>query len=244
MSHSPSTTVWSLTGTVASQRPAAMPIQLDLARPAQGIDTQCGDHHDHLLGLGLGTGDAPLWPTDHWLRGDDLAAVYEPADARHLRATVMWKMRAGEAGVTGWEVVVSAQTSLLTTDAAIAVVSTVEADDLLWSDGRGEQHDWQPIDPDGAVPAGATCILARRGAGDAHATSLLIAVHPADHRHIIIARAGRRVQIECWLFSSAIEKGVLLRSRVLAAIGPAPTDAAWAGRIVAGFAASPPPLTT
>ncbi|MCE9632406.1 MAG: hypothetical protein K8S94_17070 [Planctomycetia bacterium] len=248
MSHSPSTAVWSLTDTVASRQLATMPIELDLNLPSRGIVARRHGRDDQLLGVDLtareSAADTTLRPVDHWLRGGDLAAVYEPADARHLRATAMWRMHDGATDVTGWEVVVSAQTSLLESDAAVAVVSTVEADDLLWNDGRQSHHAWQPIGTAGAVPDAATCILIRRDAVAADATSLLIAVHPADHRRIIVTRSGHRARIECWLFSSAIEKGVLLRSRVLAAIGPAQADTTWAERLAAGFAASPPPLTT
>ena len=46
------------------------------------------------------------------------------------------------------------------------------------------------------------------------------------------------------LFASAIEKGVLLRGRVLAAVGPHDLDEGWASSLLAAFVASPPPLTT
>jgi putative heme iron utilization protein len=63
-------------------------------------------------------------------------------------------------------------------------------------------------------------------------------------RQIRVDRHGSRTTISCWLFSSAVEKGVLLRSRVLAAIGPTANDTAWAAALAAAFAHSPPILTT
>jgi hypothetical protein len=63
-------------------------------------------------------------------------------------------------------------------------------------------------------------------------------------RHIDIDRAGDLLRVRCWLFSTAIEKGQLFRSRVLAAVGPARDDEAWAGGLGSAFAAAPPPLTT
>ncbi len=248
MSHSPFTGVWTLAGTTASRQPPSPPTELDLAFPDRGVVVRHGGRHDQLLGVDLaaraGAADGVVGPIDHWLRANDVAAVYEPIDARRLRATAMWRMHEGEPEVAVWELVVSAQTSLLQSDAEVAVVSTVEADDLLWNDVRAGHQGWHSIGTDGAVPPEATCILARRGAAAAGATSLLIAVHPADHRHLFVTRAGPRARIECRLFSSAIEKGVLLRSRVMAALGPASADTAWAGRIAARFAASSPPLTT
>jgi hypothetical protein len=61
---------------------------------------------------------------------------------------------------------------------------------------------------------------------------------------LTIRRDGKRSVVECWLFSTALEKGVLLRSRVLAAIGPAADATLWAADLAASFAASPPMLTT
>jgi hypothetical protein len=71
---------------------------------------------------------------------------------------------------------------------------------------------------------------------------VLVAVHPADVRRILVASAAGRVRVTCWLFTAAIEKGVLLKSRVLAAVGPA-ADTAWADALVVDLAASPPPLS-
>ena len=51
------------------------------------------------------------------------------------------------------------------------------------------------------------------------------------------------VGVACWLFSTVIEKGVLMSGRVLAAIGSATRDEAWADELCDAFAAAPPPLT-
>ncbi|MFM8377790.1 MAG: hypothetical protein ACKOB1_00535, partial [Planctomycetia bacterium] len=66
---------------------------------------------------------------------------------------------------------------------------------------------------------------------------------PDDRRRISWTERGGRASIVCWLFSSAVEKGVLLRSRVRAAIGPADGDTAWAEAIADAFAGSPPVLS-
>ncbi len=214
-------------------------LDVDLRRPERGLATSTRDgHRDHLLGVGVAatTADASAPLTDHWQRGSDLTAVYEPADPRHLRATAMWRIHDALGDVARWEVVVSAQTSLLESDAALAVISDIEADEVRWSTPL---PCWQPLDARGPLPDEATCILARR-----RDTSILIATHPTDRRRITVRHAAGRARIECWLFPSAIEKGVLLRSRVMAAAGPGPQDEAWAGEIASAFAASPPPLTT
>jgi hypothetical protein len=73
---------------------------------------------------------------------------------------------------------------------------------------------------------------------------VLVAAHPGDARRMTVRREGTRIVVECWLFSTELEKGVLLRSRVLAAIGPTADATRWAGDLAARFAASPPILTT
>jgi len=234
---------WSLANHVASQRSrdaaGGIAAELDLRRPDRGLATTTRDgHRDHLLGVGVAAAraheSAPL--TDHWLRGSDLTAVYEPADPRQLRATAMWRIHAARGDVACWEVVVSAQTSLLESDAALAVISDIEADEVRWSTPL---PCWQPLDARTPLPDEATFILARRSG-----TSILIAMHPADRRRIDVRHAAGRARIECWLFPSAIEKGVLLRSRVMAAVGPRPRDEAWAAETASAFTASPPLLTT
>ena len=74
------------------------------------------------------------------------------------------------------------------------------------------------------------------------AEAVLVAVHPADVRRILVTSDAGRIRVTCWLFTAAIEKGVLLRSRVLAAQGPA-GETAWADELVRGLATAPPPLS-
>jgi hypothetical protein len=223
---------WSLADLVASRAGR----QLDLAAPATGLGETVLTEADRLLGLDLRPTRGEAGLVDHWVRGDDLVAVYEPVDPRRLRATAVW--RPLPAPATGWELVVSAQTSLVESDSAVAVTSSLPVDELSWSRGAAAgPAAWRPLEGLHCPPE-ANCLLVRHGA-----RAVLVAVHPADARQIVISRTGPRVDVECWLFSSALEKGVLLRSRVLAAIGPA-ADTAWAEAILTAFAAAPPPLTT
>jgi hypothetical protein len=225
------TAAWSMSGSVASQSFAGCRATLDVTTPGRGLEVQSADG-DAVLGVDLTA------LADHWVRGADVVATYEPADPRRLRSTVMWRALGCQAGVASWEVVVSAQTALLETDVAVAVHADVAAAILLWSAGGAAPH-WQPLAPATALPETATAILLRRPA-----STCLVAVHPSDARRIDAARHGDRWELTCRLFAAPLEKGVLLRSRVLAAVGPAGGDTAWAERILGAFAASPPPLTT
>jgi hypothetical protein len=126
----------------------------------------------------------------------------------------------------------------------VTVVSMVSGDELRAADWPATGHDlvWRrPADRRSRTSAPA-CLLVRRRDD---ATSVLIATHPGDAGGLVATSAAiDRVRIECPLFASRVEKGVLLRGRVLAAIGPRDGDEAWAATVAAAFAASPPLLET
>jgi len=212
---------------------------IDLERPRQGItlaDQAMPSSHS-LLGLDLRS-DCSL--TDHWLRGDDVTAVYETADDRHLRTTAMWRLHPSDGATRAWELIASAQTSLLQSDSALAVVSAIDATEVVWGTDMHGSMRWH-ADPSPE----ASCVLLRcSGTAGSSGTSVLVAAHPGDARRMTVRRDGKRVVVECWLFSTELEKGVLLRSRVLAAVGPTADASQWAADLAAKFAASPPMLTT
>ncbi|MFM7184923.1 MAG: hypothetical protein ACKO4Z_09160 [Planctomycetota bacterium] len=209
--------------------------RIDATAPLRGIQLDGPGGRDRLLALDLGErGSAPV--VDHWVRGPDLTVVCEPRDGRLLRATVMWRRSTPTGGIDAWEAIVSAQTALLDCDATLSVVSDVEVGELLVADAA---FSWTYSAGGRPLPAGVTATLARRPA-----TSVLVAVHPVDLRRIDAEIRDSVARIECRLFASAVEKGVLLRSRVLAAIGPRSGDEAWAAALLAAFAESPAPLTT
>lgn len=222
---------WSLAAGTASQAFASGDVRLDLGAPAAGLKVHHTDGRvDHLLGVDLSS------LADHWSRGTDVAAVYEPTDGRRLRSTVMWRSHPQRGGLAAWEVIASAQTAQLQTDVTVGVHSEFDADEILWASSH-RPVTWRPLPPGHAWPDDGTALLARRGG-----SSCLVAVHPADARRVVVQRAAGRCVVDCRLFASALEKGVLLRSRVLAAVGPACGDDDWAGRLLQTFVSSPPPL--
>lgn len=223
---------WTLDGLVASRAGAT----LDLAAVAAGVAITAAPDGDRVLGLDLrSTVERRCPPVDHWLRGDDAVAVYEPADPRRLRATAVWR----GAGDRAWEVIVSAQTALVESDSSIAVTCDLADGRVSWGRGHARGVVWLDADDAAVAPPEATCLVVRRPA-----ETVLVAVHPGDARRIVLRRDAGRLHVACWLFSAALEKGVLLRSRVLAAVGPSEGSDAWAARLVAAQAAAPPPLTT
>lgn len=267
VSHPVSPSLWHARGHVvvpAVEVAASLPLTLDLDHVAAGLvwgtDPATADR---LLGVDLRS-DCP--PTDVWLRGADITAVYEPADDRRLRATAMWRLHPQPAGspagknagkndtrglddVRACELIISAQTSVLESDSTIPVVADLADGERLWGcpQERGGMH-WIAAATQATQPPCATAVLVRR-----RDSSVLVGVHPADVRTLECTAggpAGRpgRCVITAWLFTGltekSIEKGVLLRGRVCAARGPAAGDAAWATAVLTAFNASPPPLTT
>lgn len=216
-------------------RGAAALARVDLAVPAAGLLTAEGDR---ILGIDLGV-ERP--PRDAWTRGDDLVAVWDSGDDRDLVTTGLWRRHVGpglaeERDVVAFVIVASATTRLLQADATLAVTSSIAADSVLSARWEGARPGAlvSTVDPRHGIH------LLRRAGG----RSVLLAIHPSDHQATTIERGEGRVRIACWLFPAGVEKGVLLRSRVLAAVGPAEGDAQWAGRVAARFAALPPELST
>lgn len=230
---------WRAVGSRVTDSGSVIPAEIDLDRPRRGIALagSAGTTADAILGLDLRS-DSRL--ADHWMRGDDVTAIYETVDARRLRTTAMWRLAPSDGATRAWELVVSSQTSLLQSDSFVAVVSEIDGGVTLWGTFRNGDVHWR------AAPSPeATCVLVQRcGPSGSAGTSVLVAAHPDDARRVTLGKDGGRTVIECWLFSTALEKGVLLRSRVLAAVGPTADATEWATRLTNTFAASPPMLTT
>jgi hypothetical protein len=216
---------------------------LDLDTPAHGVSlvSRRAAPADNLLGLDLG---GRPQRADHWIRGGDVTAVYESEDDRSLRTLAMWRLISSPAGTQAWELVLSAQTSLLETRANVGVVSRVRGDLVLSAAGGDGRCEFAA----GDLAATTTAVLVRLPAMEeeplAPLQSLLVAMHPEDRGRMSAASSAGVVEIGCRLFPTPLEKGVLLRSRVLAAVGPRANEVAWATEIANTFAASPPLLST
>jgi len=217
---------WSLVGHAARWGGAA----IDLADPGRGLRLAT-PVDDAILALDAASGERSLVPSDVWARGGDLTAVYEPADERRLRATMTWRPSAA-APDEGWEAIVSAQTALVTSDPHVAIVADVATGRPLWGSLDANSVRWS----ESAPPAPACLLLRRPGA------AVLVVVHPEAEHRLSLEHRGTRSRVVCRLFSEPVEKGVLLRARVLTA--RLADDAAEADRIVRAFVASPPVLTT
>lgn len=239
MTVSVATPSWTLAGHRGSCRRGTFAADVDLDDPASGLAVRSSPTDTgsvHLLGLDLA---ARCPPSDHWVRGSDITATYEPSDHRHLRATALWRQHAGESDVAAWQLIASAQTSLLDSDPAVAVVSSIAAADSSCLIRGPAAATWSRLRADELPLSGVTAVLVPRP----NAAAVLVAAHPGDAPHLTASWTQGRIRLVCRLFTEQLEKGVLLRSRVLGAVGPGGSTA-WADRLLTEFHAAPPPLTT
>lgn len=211
-------------------------VHVDLSAPSAGLVIADGDS---ILGLDIGhDGEA----SDAWIRGSDLTACWEPRDERELRATASWRCHrrgsdlAPPPGVAAWELIASATSRRLHADATLTVSSAVAAREVVAAPLDGGRAG--TFAPPGAP--GQALFLVRRDGG----TSVAIVIHPADRHAVDVSIASGRARVRCALFASGVEKGVLLRSSVLAAVGPSHHDLRWVIPIAERFCALPPELST
>jgi hypothetical protein len=241
MNASPPAAAWSLAAERASCTAGGMSSVIDLAVPQSGLAVvrPGAAEPDRLLGVELDPASACA---DAWCRGSDVTAMYETRDGGRLRATAMWRAQPAwlDTAVGAWcrEVVVSAQTALLESMPQISVSADVVGDSLVpvaYRAGRLEFSLTRDQEPHGFLVSGP---------GD---LAVVFLVHPVDARGVTARADAGRVRIAARLFPTAVEKGVLLRSRVITAIGPARDATApgsWLPTLATAFAASPPVLTT
>lgn len=242
----PTAPAWRRIGRAVETMPGARAgfagtVRVDLAAPSLGLTTSDGDR---LLGLDLG-GDGEA--SDAWIRGADLTACWEPHDDRELRATALWRCHGDGGGlalppdVVAWELIASATSRRLHADATLTVTADVAAEAVLAAAFAGDRRGGDR--PASFTPPGdprqAVFMIRRDGP-----TTVALVVHPADRHAATVTTASHRARFACRLFASGVEKGVLLRSRVLAALGPAAGDVAWIGSLAERFAALPPELST
>ena len=189
---------------------------------------------------------------DFYVRGTDLVATYGETLEWPLRAQIYWRAAANplDRAIASMELIATVQTSLLDSRPELMTHSTLpacEAFQLL--DPRSA--DFGPIEPTppnshrNEHPLRAACYLFRLPSNQISYAEM---VHPADAQGFSFeARAfgaDQGFQLRHQLFSERLEKGVILRARVLGVWLDREGDQAAAARHYAAFSASEPLLTT
>jgi hypothetical protein len=241
-------TVWSLRGTVADLNCGNLSARIDASRPSAGLyDVSIAgvQHVSDLLRVHRTDGAVqrswPLALTESYVRGNDLVASYEATEEWPFSPQLYWQadsLRAVAGVLASASLLVSVQTHLLDTVPQIAVASLVPCDEspVVLVSGCV-----QPV-VQTTLPTNEDCCVVSRlkdvpfsyieimPAGDFHATSL--------HAE------GKGVAFEWRLFAEFLEKGVIRRARLHAAIVPREKDVEIAAACCKAIDRLQLPLTT
>lgn len=225
-------------------------VQLDL--PAQGL-TRCQAHGHSQPNLKLlGVEIESLSPdrheilVDHYPRGGDLVATYAQTADRPFRVQIYWRAAPSSAPVSGADLLVSVQTSLLDSLPQLHTLSEL-GDEAVFQLRDVESSGFAPLPLDRGQSLvckpgeGPGCFLFRVAQAP---WSYVEMIHPADTQGSLVARGptgGLTLRHE--LFGLDLEKGVILRARARGAFVPRAEDESLAAQAWRQFIHSPPPLT-
>jgi hypothetical protein len=229
---------------------------VDPLRPTDGLHELVIDGQSlaaaRLLCVDLPISSPASSSVERYVRSGDLIVTYGETSERPLRPQIYWRATAHElhGAIAAIELLVSVQTSLL--DAAAQLTTRSElAVSQAWqlTDERG--HDFIEIAPQSAG-AIATCCADRfrcfvfRLAAPQVSYIEMVAGQQAEQTTCSLATEGAviRAQLHHRLFAERLEKGVILRARVLGVIVERGGDLAAAARHYAAFQAEALPLTT
>jgi len=189
---------------------------------------------------------------DFYVRGGDLIATYAHRPERAMRAQIYWRAasRTGPRAIAAVELLVSVQTSLLDSCPKLATRSDVAAREVFQLTDP-ERAAFESVGPPSTRAALASqsgrssCYLFRLpGAKYSYAEM----VNPADAQQsqlsVPLDEGELRAHLAHELFAERLEKGVILRARVLGVLLDRDGDQAAAAEHYAAFLNEPPPLTT
>jgi hypothetical protein len=246
--------VWSLRGNVAELQCGKLSGRVDASHPNSGLHNVAIDgapQATELLRIYrfdiAGKMSWPLPVAELYVRGNDLVASYRATDDWPFSPQLYWRansLRAVDGVLASASLLVSVQTHLLDTMPQMAVASRASCEEpLLVSMTNAALPIAAQIDLTQTMPSTEEdcCVVQRlkdlplsyveiMPAGDFHATRLL-----AD---------GNSSAFEWRLFAEFLEKGVIRRARVHAAILPRENDIQIAAACCKAIDALELPLTT
>ena len=192
-------------------------------------------------------GAAPTAPTsiEEYVRGGDLVATYADCPAPALRSQIYWRASSHrtEGAIAAIELVISVQTSLLDSSPRLATRSLLCVDEAVCLSSA---------DAAKRIEEGkSSCYLYRLAETPFSYAEM---VHPAQFQESAIEVPAKpnakhdavpnRLELRHQLFSERLEKGVILRARVLGVFLDRQGDSEAAARHYQAFLAAEPPLTT
>ena len=180
--------------------------------------------------------------TEAHLRGNDLIVTYDSTVQWPFRTQVCWRAidaTDGLATLGGVDLIASMQTQLLDSHPELSVTTSLPVSQLL-ALNNAESERFEEVTLAGeqpvtlASPRGVGCLLYRfaTAKGDGPAFSYAEMTHPADVGSAVLQQDPTgSLSVERRLFSSPLEKGVILRTRLrgifLEPSGDADAALAW-----------------
>lgn len=191
-------------------------------------------------------------PVEQYVRGGDLVATYLDRPAPQTRTQLYWRATAHQlaGAIAALELLASVQTDLLDGFPQLTVRSELLASEVyqMVDAGRGSFASIVPPGDDAPgdeSPDAPPCYLLRLPGGQ---LSYVEMVHPADRRQSQwdgwLHGADYRLQLRHELFARPLEKGVILRARVLGVLLDRQGDQAAAAAHWNAFLREALPLTT
>ncbi len=254
---------WHLLAGMAHLRLARCSAVVDLLDPVGGVGELCADDHAITGTRVLCVELRPVGPPDStttsecYVRGADLVATYNQRPETQMRTQIYWRAASTDAGSTlaTIELLTSVQTSSLDSCSRLTTHSELTAKESfrLSDPERGtfirlsRETECLPSAAESQLP---DCYLFRLASCPFSYAEM---VPPGDARHTICERladgdssavAPLRMQLSHQLFAERLEKGVILRARVLGVLVERDNDQAIVARHYASLLAEALPLTT
>jgi hypothetical protein len=264
---------WQLEREKARLLDARAEVSIDLAHPERGLSVIVPDMPTtgprlSVLGFALGDAQRDRLEIDAYVRQNDLVATFERVEPQPMRAQVYWRwLEPSEfapdfaaAVLVAFDLIASVNTSLLDADPmsrAGSLIEPVAAFLNLTQDKSGNLHTVQlgslANRRDGAARRIARnnsdtgCFIARIAVGS---HSWVEMVHPTDFRGSQATFSDSNslpdhdaVGLSHDLFEQRLEKGVILRARIRAALVKQDHDSECANAALDRFSSAEPPLT-
>lgn len=250
--------LWHVDASIAQLKLSRLSALVDLRQPHRGLHDVKVDgawlRDAEMLGITLVPhGAASTPPADCYVRVSDLVASYSDLPQAEMRTEAYWRSDANpaEPAVGLVELMISVQTNLLDSRPQLATRSQLYADEVLElvDAARGEfvSVPQLPLGQQHRLAADRPrCLLLRLAGADLSYAEM---VHPADPGHSEIRRIADEktvpghYELRHHLFAAGLEKGVILRARVLGVLLRRAGDQAAVRQHFQAFAATAPPLT-
>jgi hypothetical protein len=245
---------WKISEGQATLKSATLSASADVRQPARGLQHVVWNQTEidgELLGLELpDPSPQGTEPSDAYARIDDLVVTFSESPQWQLRTQFYWRYcRKLESIAPAVELIASLQTNLLDAPADVSTRTHLSADETFYL--ASDQHSFRELARSSrpqliTSELSAGCILFRLTSANVSYAEI---VHPSDFRETTLeALPELRVEdpaTSCRhrLFGRRLEKGVILRARVLAVLLPQDDDLRIARHLYRLFAASEPVLT-